>query len=133
MILKFSKIITIILAMVFGLSGLIAQTTFATGDPCATLPSDSPAYEAAGCNGSDDDLPIVITGIVNAVIAVCGLVAVVFVVVGGINYMTSNGDSGKIEKAKKTILYALIGIAITVLAFAIVNFVINNIIGGKKW
>jgi len=42
--------------------------------------------------------------------------------------MTSNGDATKLEKAKKTILYACIGLAICVLAFAIVNFVIDKII-----
>ena len=43
--------------------------------------------------------------------------------------MTSTGDAGKIEKAKKTILYATIGLVICALAFAIVNFavsVVNN-------
>ena len=42
--------------------------------------------------------------------------------------MTSAGDTTKLEKAKKTILYAVIGLAITVLSFAIVNFVIKNVI-----
>ena len=42
--------------------------------------------------------------------------------------MTSSGDTTKVEKAKKTILYALIGMIICVLAFAIVNFTIARII-----
>lgn len=129
---KLSKIITIILTVAFGLNGLIAPSTYAAGDPCASLPSDSPAYEAAGCKGSKDELPQVIVGILNAIITVSGIIAVIFVIIGGINYMTSAGDPGKIEKAKKTILYAVIGLAITVLAFAIVNFVISNILGNKS-
>lgn len=69
-----------------------------------------------------------IVAIINAVIAILGLVCVVVMIIGGINYMTSSGDAGKVKKGKDTILYGLIGLVICVLAFAIVNFVIANII-----
>ena len=69
-----------------------------------------------------------ITGILNAVIGVLGLVCVVVMIIGGINYMTSSGDAGKVKKAKDTILYGLIGLVVCVLAFALVNFVIVNVI-----
>lgn len=69
-----------------------------------------------------------IINIINAIIGVLGLVAVVIIIVGGIQYMTSTGDAGKVKKAKDTILYGVIGLVICVLAFAIVNFVISNII-----
>ena len=61
-------------------------------------------------------------------LGVLGLVAVIFVVVGGVKYMTSAGDPGKVQQAKKTIIYALIGLIVCALAFAIVNFVISGII-----
>lgn len=73
-----------------------------------------------------------ITGIINGVIGVLGIVCVVVMIIGGVNYMTSSGDAGKVKKAKDTILYGLIGLIICVLAFAIVNFVIVNIIGGQS-
>ena len=69
-----------------------------------------------------------IINIINAVIGVLGLVAVVVIIIGGINYMMSSGDTSKVKKAKDTILYGVIGLVICVLAFAIVNFVIKNII-----
>ena len=72
-----------------------------------------------------------VINILNGVIAVLGLVAVVVVIIGGVNYMTSSGDTSKVKKAKDTILYGLIGLAVAVLAFALVNFVIANIIGGR--
>lgn len=87
---------------------------------------------AAGCNASTNDkLPNVVQGILNAIIAVAGVIAVVFVVKGGVDYITSAGDAGKLKKAKDTILYAVIGLVICALAFAIVNFVIIQIIGGS--
>ncbi|MBR2725579.1 hypothetical protein IKE97_03020 [Candidatus Saccharibacteria bacterium] len=128
--MKFTKLIkNIFLAIicVLGLSSILLSTPTFADDVCN---SNAPASvkEAAGCKGNANALPKVITNILDAIIAVTGIVAVIFVLIGGINYMTSNGDATKLEKAKKTILYACIGLAICVLAFAIVNFVIDKII-----
>ena len=70
-----------------------------------------------------------IVTILNAIIGVLGIVAVVVIIIGGVGYMTSSGDAGKVKKAKDTILYGLIGLIIVALSFAIVNFVISNVIG----
>lgn len=67
--------------------------------------------------------------ILSAIIGVLGLVAVGVMIVGGVNYMTASGDTAKLEKAKKTILYGLIGLIVAALAFALVQFVINVILG----
>lgn len=87
-------------------------------------------YGAAGNlnyvgNGNKNDIEGAVTGIVNAVIGVLAIVCVIVIIVGGINYMTSAGDSGKVKTAKNTILYGLIGLVICVLAFAIVNWLIG--------
>ncbi len=79
--------------------------------------------------GSENNLTESIITILENIIAILGIVCVVVMIIGGVNYMTSNGDSGKVEKGKKTIIYGLIGLAVCVLSFAIVNFVIANIIG----
>ncbi len=63
--------------------------------------------------------------IFNVVIGIVGILAVVMIVLGGINYTTSAGDASKVKKAKDTILYGIIGLIISLLAFAIVNFVIG--------
>lgn len=76
----------------------------------------------------DTDLIEAVTNIISAVIAVLGIVCVIVMIIGGVNYMTSSGDAGKVKKAKDTILYGLIGLVVCVLAFAIVNFVIGNIL-----
>lgn len=70
-----------------------------------------------------------VLNIINAVIGVLGIVAVVVIIIGGVQYMTSSGDAGKVKKAKDTILYGIIGLVVVILAFAIVNFVIANLIG----
>ena len=68
--------------------------------------------------------------IINWVIGILGLVCVIVIIIGGVNYMTSSGEAGKVKKAKDTILYGIIGLVVCILAFAIVNFVISGIISG---
>lgn len=87
---------------------------------------------ANGCTQSADTLAPTIQGILNGVIGVAGLVAVIFIIIGGINYMTSAGDSSKLKKAKDTILYATIGLIICALSFAIVNWTISAIDNATK-
>ena len=70
--------------------------------------------------------------ILNWIIGSLGIVAVIVIIIGGINYMTSSGDAGKVDKAKKTILYGVIGLIICALAAAIVNFVIGIINDGTE-
>lgn len=54
-----------------------------------------------------------------------GIIAVIVIVIGGIQYITSNGNPSGVQKAKQTIMYAAIGLAITLMAVAIVNFVVG--------
>ena len=81
--------------------------------------------------GSGKSLENTIIAIINAVVGVLALVCVVVIIIGGVNYMTSSGDAGKVKKAKDTILYGVIGLVVCVLAFAIFNFVISQIINAK--
>ena len=60
-------------------------------------------------------------------IAVAGIVSAIFLVYGGISYMTSSGEPNKLQKAKNTITYSLIGLAIVALATIITAFVSNMI------
>jgi hypothetical protein len=85
---------------------------------------------ACGCSGiSTKKVDDAIANVLNAVIGMLGIIAVIFIIVGGVKYMTSAGDPGKVKSAKDTILYALIGLVVCALAFAITNFVINAING----
>ena len=79
--------------------------------------------------GSADDLPATINNIITAIVGILGLACVIIVIIGGIQYMTSSGDAGKVKKAKDTILYGVIGMVICVLAYAITAFIISAING----
>lgn len=78
------------------------------------------------------DPTAMVTSAIQWVIAVVGIVSAIFVVYGGISYITSAGDPGKAQKAKSMILYALIGLAIVALAEIITAFVTGTINQAKS-
>jgi len=64
--------------------------------------------------------------VVNILLFIIGVVSVIMIIIGGIKYVLSNGDSSQITSAKNTILYAVIGLVVALLAYAIVNFVVTQ-------
>jgi len=64
--------------------------------------------------------------IVNVLLFVIGAISVIMVVIGGLRYVTSGGDANQTKAAKDTILYSVIGLIVAILAYAIINFVVNN-------
>jgi glucose uptake protein GlcU len=65
--------------------------------------------------------------ITNVVLYIVGVIAVIMLIIGGVKYVISGGDAKKVTDAKNTVLYAIIGLIIAFLAFAIVNFVITSL------
>jgi hypothetical protein len=76
-----------------------------------------------GVSGVWEAVGTITTWLLMAVGAVC----VIFIVIGGIRYATSGGDTEKVKKAKNTLLYALVGLAIAILANVIVSLVTNTL------
>ena len=88
--------------------------------------------DAIGGSSSTATLQVndIVLAVVNWLLFAVGVISVVMLIVGGIKYATSAGDSNKVTSAKNTIMYAIIGLAVAVLAFAIVGFVMNTLNGG---
>lgn len=68
-----------------------------------------------------------LTNVINWVLGAGGIVAVGVIIYGAIKYLTSQGQPDKTKQASQIIAYAIIGLVIVALAFAIVNFVIGTI------
>lgn len=64
----------------------------------------------------------------NVAVVIAALVAVVFLIVNGINYITSSGDSQKTEEAQKGIIAALIGLVVVGIAYLLVRFVVLRLL-----
>ena len=73
----------------------------------------------------DNKLETGVSNGINAAFIIIGVIAVIVIIVGGVSYMTSQGDPSKITKGKKTMITGIVGLLITLLAFAIVNFVLK--------
>ena len=106
-----------------GVSAMIAPSVSA--DTPANKYTGKEAQESA--TGDSRDLMSILNLIINVALGVIGFVAVVMIIVGGVQYTTSSGDTAKVTKAKNTIMYGVIGLVIALLAFAIVNFVLSNV------
>lgn len=75
-------------------------------------------------NGDDS----VFQTVTKVMLFLIGAISVVMLIYGGIRYTISQGDSTAVTNAKNTIMYAVIGIVIAILAFAIVNFVVTTFV-----
>jgi hypothetical protein len=73
-------------------------------------------------------IPIVFINIINAALLFSGVTALVFIIISGLTLMNSAGDPKKVASAKGTLTYAIIGVILVLLAFAIVN-IIGNLTG----
>lgn len=69
----------------------------------------------------------VIWKIVQFLFVALGGISVIMIIVGGIQYATSQGESAALQKAKNTILYAIIGLVVAIAATTIVSFIISNV------
>lgn len=65
--------------------------------------------------------------ILNAIFAIAGVVAVLFIILGGIRLSTSQGNSSNTQKGRETIIYAVAGLIVVIAGFTIVNFVVGRL------
>ena len=116
-------------------TGAATMATLLAGRAMASMNYDNPAQagaEAARANGMPAELigaSGVFTRITNTVLFAVGIISVIMLIYGGLRYIISGGDSKKVTDAKNTIMYAIIGLIIAILSYAIVNFVISAVGG----
>lgn len=100
--------------------------------PALAAPAD--VLEQGGCTGnttlcgnSGDGVFTVIRSVISVLLVVAGIIAVIMIIVGGIQFSTSAGDPAHTKKAKDTVLYSIVGLVVSVMAYVIVNFVLTEI------
>ena len=106
---------------------LIATTVLALALPFTALATPLSIEDIGGTLGlGTADLKATVINILQWVLGILALVAVIMIIMGGVWWMTAGGNEEKIEKAKKIISAAVIGLIIVMLAWAIVIFVANT-------
>lgn len=100
----------------------------ANADNLATPTAPTTAAGVTTCGGdTGTGFTALIKLIINIFSLIVGIVAVIMIIIGGLKYITSGGDSGNITGAKNTILYAIIGLVVVALAQFIVRFVLTKV------
>lgn len=92
----------------------------------ATL-STSGNCDSASVDQASTTVDSLLTTVINIISLAVGVVSVIMIIIGGMKYITSGGDSGNVSGAKNTILYAVIGLVVVALAQIIVKFVLAKV------
>lgn len=113
------------LAITLGLTALITSPALAQGvdilgDPCKIDPSSEL------CKAEAKDAEAAVGNIMSAIFFIVGIIAVIVIVIAGIMFMTSTGDPAKAAKARMAIIYAVIGLVVSITAYAMVQWVVNR-------
>jgi len=114
--------------LALGISAAAPSVQYASAAQDLTIQNGADSAKGDGQSSNlfgDNGIFKVIT---NAALFVIGAVSVLMLIYGGIRYTISAGDSKAVTDAKNTILYAIIGIIVALLAYAIVNFVLTSLI-----
>jgi len=127
------------IALALGLVAVVPTSVSAIVDSDGTPVGDGDGGALTGTDviGSDQsDMPDqlfgdggIVTNIISIIIFIVGALCVIMLVYGGVRYIMSAGDSGKVGEAKNTILYAIIGLIVCIVAYALVRFILQNIVG----
>lgn len=118
------KVLMGLVVLMFSVMSLVVfptKNTFALDDPACSIDSTNPGCESGG------NIFDTYESIMNAVLMFVGAIAIIVIIVAGVMITTSAGDPGKVKKAKSAIVYALIGLVVTLAAWGIANFIIRNI------
>lgn len=116
--------LTTVLLMIFSALGGVASAQL-------IQQTDVPSSIAAA-TGGEGSIRALALNIVNFFLLFLGLIAVIMIIYGGISYVTAAGNQEKIEKAKKVIMYAIVGIVIVLISFALVRTVITGAGAGAE-
>lgn len=131
------KRIVLTVAAVFAVAApaLVPVTVSAAGDPnisqglaCgANFTLDTTGAQSCASDASSGaSFTALIKKVINIFSVIIGVIAVIMIIVGGLKYITSGGESSNVSGAKNTIIYAIVGLIIVALAQFIVHFVLAN-------
>lgn len=109
----------IVLALMLGMLSLFNLVAFAAL-------TATPIKAVTDATGGESTLSGLILTIVDYFLGFLGLLAVIMVVYGGVTYVSSAGNDEAVGKAKKIIMYALIGIVVILLSFVVVKAVLGS-------
>jgi type IV secretion system pilin len=129
--------VLVVVMLILGLGIFSTSAVFAAPgdppDPCTT--GDTKTQIKCGVTGSGgtgaknqgSQVAVIIRTVVNILLFLIGAFAVIMIVIAGFRFVGANGDANTVSSARNTILYAVIGLVVAYLAYALVNFIVDQI------
>jgi uncharacterized membrane protein YgcG len=99
---------------------------------CAANPQSSICKDWDPSNNPEKAVSDTVRNIINIMLFAVGIVAVISIIVSGMRFISSRGDSNAVSKARTSLIYSVVGLVVAVMAFAIVNFVIARLNEGNS-
>jgi len=110
-----------------GLAGVsLALPVVALAAPDTTSVCQGVSLTGGTCDPDQNQFQKVLKLVINIISFIAGFAAVIMIIVGGIKYVTSGGDSSATASAKNTIIYAIVGLVVVAMAQIIVRFVLDK-------
>ncbi|MCL2280470.1 pilin [Candidatus Saccharibacteria bacterium] len=120
-------LMTLMLILTLSVSGIISVPAFAD---CEVKGGINSALDPECSKGTGQASELTGDGgligvIINTMLFIIGILCVVMIIFAGIRYVTSTGDKNKVDAAKNTIVYAVVGLVVAIIAYALVNWVFH--------
>lgn len=115
---------------IFAPVGAMAATADIDRSLCAGANLSTDTSQPCDTGGAGTTVDNIVATVINIFSFIVGVIAVIMIIIGGIKYVTSGGDSNNISSAKTTIIYAIIGLVVVALAQVIVRFVLGKVTTG---
>ena len=128
----FTTIIALLTVVGFGIFTQDVTYDYNTfSDACSKLDNDQ-KKEAEACQTTPSQNPIfgpdgILLKVTNLVAIVAGVLAVIIIIIAGMQYVFSNGDSQKAASARSTIIYTIVGMLVVLVARSIIALVVSNL------
>ena len=121
------KIKNIVISLGLALASLGVMAVPQTAEAINIYQACDGSSSSQVCASTSDSASSLIKRISNVLMFIVGAVAVIMIIISGIRYASSGGNSAQVTAAKNTLLYSVVGLIVALLAYAVVGFVIANL------
>lgn len=126
---RFGSTLAVVASMAVIALGAMTVPVLAAGTTeCDTSSGLSGGMDCA----KNDDMPEDLTGdkgivttVIDTMLFIVGILSVIMIIYAGIRYVTAHGDKGQVEGAKNTLIYAIVGLIVSIVAYALVHWVVD--------
>ena len=108
-------------------ASVMANNGFNACDQVVGDAKGSPICEGRDQNG-EEELQETVFNVINVLLGKIGALSVIVIIVSGLYFVISQGSPDKIKTAKNALIYSIVGLVVSILSYAIVNFVIDSLL-----